>query len=200
MPGRSEGSMAPLLLTQRLVEAAVQPLKASEYWSVIERVSDPAELLGEDPASVARAAGIEGDLAERIAQLLDAATSFAFELDVAEQSGLRVVASVDDDYPSTLIDRLGRGAPPLLYVAGDPTLLGPALFGIVGSRDVDEAAAAVARSAAAEAVRNGLGVVSGGAKGVDRLAMGAALDAGGVVVGVLADSLVRTARDPDLRR
>ena len=108
MPGRSEGSMAALLLTQRLVEAAVQPLKASEYWSVIERVSDPAELLGEDPASVARAAGIEGDLAERIAQLLDAATSFAFELDVAEQSGLRVVASVEDDYPSTLIDRLGR--------------------------------------------------------------------------------------------
>ena len=43
-------------------------------------------------------------------------------------------------------------------------------------------------------------VVSGGARGTDRLAMGAALDAGGVAFGVLADSLERTVRQPDLRQ
>jgi predicted Rossmann fold nucleotide-binding protein DprA/Smf involved in DNA uptake len=43
-------------------------------------------------------------------------------------------------------------------------------------------------------------VISGGARGTDRLAMGAALDAGSVAVGVLADSLERTVRQPDLRQ
>ena len=42
--------------------------------------------------------------------------------------------------------------------------------------------------------------MSGGARGTDRLAMGAALDAGGIAFGVLADSLERTVRQPDLRQ
>jgi len=46
----------------------------------------------------------------------------------------------------------------------------------------------------------GFGIVSGGAKGVDRLAMNAALDAEAPVVGALADSLARVTNDPDVRR
>jgi predicted Rossmann fold nucleotide-binding protein DprA/Smf involved in DNA uptake len=45
-----------------------------------------------------------------------------------------------------------------------------------------------------------LAVVSGGARGTDRLAMGAALEGGGMASGVLADSLERTVRQPDLRQ
>src|SRR2546423_822142 len=82
-----------------------------------------ASLFGLDAAAIADRAGVDTVLSDRIAQLLAAATAFAFQLDEAEQSGLRVVASVDDDYPHVLVDRLGRGAPPLLYVAGDPRLL-----------------------------------------------------------------------------
>ena len=54
----------------------------------------------------------------------------------------------------------------------------------------------VGRKAAAARVP----VVSGGARGTDRLAMGAALEAGGIAFGVLADSLERTVRQPDLRQ
>jgi predicted Rossmann fold nucleotide-binding protein DprA/Smf involved in DNA uptake len=200
MARRSDRSLAALLLTQRLVETPAAPLKAGEYWSVLDLVGDPGALIAGDPGAVARSAGVEGPLADRIAELVGAATSFAFALEDQEQAGLKVIASVDDDYPAALVDRLGRGAPPLLYVVGDSALLGPALVGIVGSRDVNEGAAEIARAAAAEAVRNGFGVVSGGAKGIDRLAMQSALDAGGVAVGVLADSLVRTVRDAEIRR
>src|SRR5205085_9553468 len=105
--------------------------KASEYWSVLELVGDPGRLLVDEPAEVARAAGVDAELADRVERLLRSATAFAFELDEAEQSGLRAVASVDDEYPVVLTERLGRGAPPLLYVFGDPSLLGPALLGIV---------------------------------------------------------------------
>ena len=88
----------------------------------------------------------------------------------------------------------------MLYIVGDPTLLSADLLGVVGSREVSEEGADVARRAAAEAVLHRHGVISGGAKGVDRLAMNAALDAGGRAVGVLADSLARATRDADVRR
>jgi predicted Rossmann fold nucleotide-binding protein DprA/Smf involved in DNA uptake len=82
---------------------------------------------------------------------------------------------------------------------GDLSLLTRSLLGIVGSRDVSEAAAAIAQDAARAATSAGWGVVSGGAKGVDSLALHAALDSGGVVVSVLADSLTRAVRDPQVR-
>jgi predicted Rossmann fold nucleotide-binding protein DprA/Smf involved in DNA uptake len=200
MAARSDTALAALLLCQRLVETPAAPLRSSEYWTLLDVVHDPAELLGRDAAAIARAFNLSAALADRIAQLLDAATSFAFHLDQAEQSGLRMIASVDEDYPAPLIARLGRSAPPLLYLVGDVGLLSADLLGIVGSREVTEAGAGVARTAAADAVRHGLGVVSGAAKGVDQLAMHAALQAGGNAVGVLADSLVRMTRDGEVRR
>ena len=139
-------------------------------------------------------------LADRLARLLDAATSFAFRLDEAEQSGLCVIASVDESYPRLLMERLGRSAPPLLYAVGDPALLSSQLLGVVGSRNLSEAAAGVARAVAARAADAGFGVASGAAKGVDRCAMTAALDTGGTAVGVLADSLAKVTRDAAVRQ
>jgi predicted Rossmann fold nucleotide-binding protein DprA/Smf involved in DNA uptake len=66
------------------------------------------------------------------------------------------------------------------------------LIGVVGSRNVDDDGAAFASSVAYEAARLGYGIVSGGARGVDQVAMRAALEAGAPSVGVLADSLQKT--------
>ncbi|MGL4555199.1 MAG: DNA-processing protein DprA, partial [Gemmataceae bacterium] len=74
---------------------------------------------------------------------------------------------------------------------------------VVGSRDVDEGGLAFTRRVAERCARGGVAVVSGAARGVDRAAMEAALNAGGHAVGVLADRLDKaaTARDakPPLR-
>ena len=192
---RSDTSLAALLLVQRLVDTGAEPLKANEYWSLLDAVSDPGRLLEADER-----AAVPVELAERVATLLDGATAFGFELERLEQSGLRVVSSFDDDYPDVLLERLGASAPPLLHVAGPTELLGHDGLGIVGSREVAPAAADVAQQAARVAIENGLVVVSGGAKGVDQLAMAAALEAGGRAVGVLADSLLRRVRDAGTRR
>jgi len=196
----SDDHLVALLLTQRLIETPAKPLKASEYWSVLDLVDGPAQLLGMSPEDVARSLHLDADLSDRIVKLLDASTALAFRLDELEQTGVRAVTSVDEGYPSILVERLGRSAPPVLYVAGDLSLLVGRLLGIVGSRDVDESGAEIAKSAARHAASEGYGVVSGGAKGVDRLAMTAGLDAGGKVVAVLADSLMRATKDSDIRR
>lgn len=197
---RSASSLAALLLAQRLVDVDATPLKASEFWTLIERVGDPSLLLGMGADGISGHLGIDAALAERVAALLDAATAVAFRLEEAEQSGLQVVTPFDDGYPRAFRARLAGSAPPLLYAVGQLSLLAGDALGIVGSRAVEEAGGEVTRKAAVTAVEHGCGVVSGGAKGVDRLAMTAALDAGGTVVGVLADSLLRTVRDPEVRR
>ena len=200
MGRRPDASAAALLLTQRLVDAGAAPLKASEYWRVVDAVGDLGTLLAGDAKATATAAGLDAELAARIATLLGAATALAFALDEAEQGGMRVLASVDDEYPAALRDRLGAAAPPLLYAVGDLALLTPPMLGVVGSRNVDAAGVDVARRASAAAAAAGWGVVSGGGEGVGRLAMQAALDAGSTCVGVLAASLARTVADADVRR
>ena len=198
MTRRSNTSLAALLLTQRLVDADADPLRAAEYWPLLERVDDPGALLGRAADDLAVQLG-DAELATRVAARFDAATAFAFELERLEQTGIRVVASVDEDYPARLVERLGAAAPPLLHVVGSIGLLGGPALGVVGSRDVSPEGAEVAADAARAAVAHGWGVASGGAHGVDRLAMNAALDAGGSGIGLLADSLLRVTREPDVR-
>jgi len=197
---RSETSLVAALLTQRLIDGVAEPLKASEYWKLVAQLDDLKELLGRSADELAVDLGIDAGTADRVARRLDQVTQVAFALDEAEQGGLRVVTSVDDEYPSVLAERLAAAAPPLLYVVGDTDLLHGGGLGVVGSRDVSPEAAEVAKDAGRLATAHGAAVLSGAAKGVDRLAMTAAVDAGGRAVGVLAESLTRMARDPDTRR
>ena len=81
-----------------------------------------------------------------------AATSFAFALDDAQQSGLQLLSGLSEHFPVVMKERLGRAAPPLLYVLGDAGLLGRSALGIVGSRAVSDAGSQIAREAALAAV------------------------------------------------
>ena len=197
---RSDSSMVAVLLTQRLVDGSAEPLKASEFWALVDRVGDLKMLVGLGVDALAGDVGLGRELAVRVAALLDAATQVAFAVDDAEQAGLRVVAAVDDDYPARLVEALGSAAPPVLYAAGDLELLRRGGLAVVGSGEGSPEAGEVAREAGTRAAAAGVPVVSGGSRGVDQVAMSAAIEGGGVAVGVLAEPLTRTVRDPALRR
>lgn len=197
---KSEDSLATVLLVSRLAAEGLQPLKAGEFWRLHDQVGGPGVLLGRTADALVRELGLAVDLAARVVGLLERATAMAFELERLDQSGIATLTPSDEAYPARLLARLGPKAPPVLHAAGDVALLRRAGVGVVGSRDVAPEGAEVARAAAERAARMGLPLVSGGARGVDRLAMGGAYQAGGSVVGVLADSLVRTLKGPDVRR
>jgi predicted Rossmann fold nucleotide-binding protein DprA/Smf involved in DNA uptake len=99
-----------------------------------------------------------------------------------------------------LRDTLKHQAPTVIFGAGEVALLSGHNAAVVGSRDLDPAGAAFAQEFARHAVGAGMAIVSGGARGTDLIAMNAALDAGGQCVGVLADSLERTIRAPEMRQ
>ena len=222
---RHEDSLATILLVSRLCADGLRPLKASEYWGLLDLIGarpvlgfgrgadadaasgkgahaggSPGTLLGQNEDRLMRDWDLPEDLANRIAGLMGRATAMAFELDRLEQSGIKTLTVFDEHYPQQWLARLGAKAPPVLHAAGALELLDNPALGVVGSRDVSEAGGEVAKQVARLASRRGLPLVSGGARGVDQLAMDAAFEAGGAVVGILAESLSRKLKRPDVRR
>lgn len=106
-------------------------------------------------------------------------------LEALDRSGAAVLLPDDPAFPPLLTEI--PDPPALLYVWGNATLLGRPAAGIVGSRDHSPYGADAARSLAAGVARAGVVVVSGMARGIDAVAHAAALDAGGVSVGILGN-------------
>jgi predicted Rossmann fold nucleotide-binding protein DprA/Smf involved in DNA uptake len=129
---------------------------------------------------------------DRIQVLLGRGFLLSMAIELWRSAGIWVVSRGQAGYPERLY-RLKQNAPPLIYGCGESGLLGKGGLAMVGSRDVDATGEEFTRAIATRAASNGMQVVSGGARGVDQHAMAAALEAGGAVVGVLADSLLKSA-------
>ncbi len=201
--GLSQDSLAVLALTNRLHPSdasGVRPLKASDLWGLLEKVPELTSLFGLDSKSISDMTGLPLAESERISRLLDSGVGLAVQLDSLLDRGIVPVTALDSRYPERLRRRLDVAAPPVLYCAGELPLLDSESIGVVGSRDIGPDAVDAARSIAHAIASVGLPLVSGGAKGVDKISMGAASEAGGAVVGVLADSLEQAISRRDNRQ
>jgi len=101
-----------------------------------------------------------------------------------DEIGARAILPADAEYPAQLVDI--HDPPTVLYAWGDVSLLARPAVAIVGSRNHTPYGADAVRILAGSVARRAV-VVSGMARGIDALAHGAALDAGGSSVGVLGN-------------
>ncbi len=191
----SPDTQAILLLCGRFDKTAkgnVQPLTQSECNRLIKwlrgRKLSPASLVqpeGQEALS-------SGDLPTescRLQRLLERGGALALVVESWGNQGIWVLSRYDnEEYPQRLAD-LGGQAPSLLYGVGEKALLSHGGIAIVGSRDADEEALEYTQALARACARQGIQVVSGGARGVDSAAMQTAIEVGGAAVGVLPDSL-----------
>lgn len=97
-----------------------------------------------------------------------------------------MIFPTDHAYPERLRAAAG-GAP--LYAIGNTALLERPAVGICGSRNASENALATAHLVGFEAAKRGLVIVSGYARGVDRLAHKGALEGGGATIAVLPQGI-----------
>jgi predicted Rossmann fold nucleotide-binding protein DprA/Smf involved in DNA uptake len=195
----SEDTQAILLLTAPLLASRMKgpaPLSLGEYNELAKLLQAgkmrPANLLDSaalDAFFAANAGKLEQD---RMKALLDRGLLLSLSLEKWSSLGLWIVSRGEQGYPQRLKSRLKHLAPPILYGCGDPSLLDTKGIAIVGSRDIDQAANEWTAALAAQCAKENLTVVSGGARGVDQIAMLAAVQADGKVVGVMADSLARS--------
>ncbi len=195
----TDASLLSQSLLSRLAPVGVPPLSAREYWT-LTRIAPVGELDGLTADEIGTRFGVKRDFAERVSMLLGRGRALALAVEELEHKGFWVLTASDGRYPARLRERLGDAAPAMLYGVGDATLLGVDGLGVVGSRDIGPDSAEVAAQLARFAGMRRVPVVSGGARGIDRTAMDAALQAGGTVVGVLADSLLKTVGEHTIRR
>ena len=198
----SANTKAILLLTAPLIAGrgkdvpSVKPLGVGEYRRLARRLREmqrqPADLLDSGVGGVVSECRGELD-SERLERLLGRGFLLAQAVERWRTRAIWVLSRADADYPRRLKQRLGEDAPPVLYGCGDAAILGVGGLAVVGSRNVDEALIEYTGKVGRLAASAGRGLVSGGARGIDRAAMRGALDAGGRVAGVLADSLERAA-------
>jgi predicted Rossmann fold nucleotide-binding protein DprA/Smf involved in DNA uptake len=136
---------------------------------------------------------------DRVAPLLERGAALALIVERWERSGLWVISRSDQGYPERLKRYLGQSAPPLLYGVGSQNLLNRGGLAVVGSRDRSEEDGEFARRVGDHCAREGIALISGAAKGIDRDAMSGALEAGGWALGVLAEGLAKTATSGQYR-
>ncbi len=202
----SANTQAILLLTAPLLlgrsEDSPELLTSGEYnrlaRALREKRRQPADLIGPDAAeTVELAAASLGH--SRIESLLGRGFLLSQAVDHWNARAIWVVGRADSSYPPRIKTLLKEDAPPLLYGCGEAALLGTGGLAVVGSRQVDDELIRYTEDVGRLAAQARRTLISGGAKGIDRAAMNGALQAGGTVVGVLADSLERAALARDHR-
>ena len=170
-----------------------KPLSLTEYSSLVRwliRVKmRPGDLLQKE--NIAEASMGSGIDKQHLESLLGRGVQLGFAVEEWQRNGIWIISRSDADYPARYKKHLKDKAPPLLFGVGNRSLLNGGGLGIVGSRNVDQAGEAFTRQVAELCAYNQMPVVSGGARGVDQISMTAALEAGGVTIGILAEKLLK---------
>ena len=159
---------------------------------------EPADLLSQESGNLYRACQDVVD-AKRMQSLLGRGFLLSQVVEHWQARAVWVVSRADAAYPRRIKARLRDSAPALLYGCGDVNVLETGGLAVVGSRHVDNELIDYTMAAGQLAARAGRTVISGGAKGIDQAAMRGALEAGGKVIGVLAERLEKSAMNREHR-
>ncbi|MEA4965292.1 MAG: DNA-processing protein DprA [Oscillospiraceae bacterium] len=183
-----------LLLCCRL-EDEVLPLTQAQYRALRQQMRQCPAPENSDRALCAedlqRCGCVE---AERILALLSRRRALLECLPRWEAAGVLILTRLSPHYPAALRAALGDDAPPALFLSGDASLLSRPMLSLTGCRDLYPEGAAFAAQVGAAAARTGHVLVSGNARGADRIAQEACLAAGGAVLSFVADRLTDHSR------
>jgi len=185
---------APLIVGRKAERAKILTLK--EYntlaRSLHARGYQPQDLLGTETDKFFSELSPTFDT-NRLSELLNRGFLLGQALNEWKRRAIWIVSRADGTYPKRLKAKLRDQAPPILYGCGERTLLDKGGLAVVGSRKITETLKHYTERIGALAAGAKMPIVSGAARGIDSSAMAGALENGGEVVGVMADSLGRAA-------
>ena len=181
------------LLASHLGDPGRRPLTAPQLRVLARRA---AEMERNDPdrdltAGDLMALGYGREMAAHIVDLLDQEDVLDHYLTRGRRAGCVPITRVSPEYPLLLRKNLGLDSPGILWAKGDFSLLNTPAVALVGSRDLNPDNRKFAGEAGRQAALQGLTLVSGNARGADRTAQEAALEAGGAVISIVSDELAK---------
>ena len=180
-----------LLLTSSLGNPDRKPLTVAQFRELMNRAGQIHGFETDRDATVQDfvSMGYSVSFAEHIFSLLQEEEQLGWYLTQARKTGCVPVTRATERYPLILRKRLGADSPGCLWAKGDLSLLDTPAIALVGSRELNPRNQEFAREAGRQAALQGLTLVSGNARGADKTAQNACLQAGGRVISVVADSL-----------
>ncbi len=190
MTGAEQGF---LLLASTLGDAQRKPLTTAQMRTLAQRArqakrkNPDRELQRQD----LQAMGYGLAEAEHIVALLSETALLREYLHGAARTQCQSITRVSDDYPCVLRSRLGEESPGVLWAKGEVELLHTPMISLVGSRDIRMDNRIFAWEVGRQAALQGYTLVSGNARGADKIAQEACLTHGGNVICVVADSLAQ---------
>lgn len=202
----SPNTQAILLLTAPLIagrsELSSYLLTPGEYKRLtrflLDKQRQPADLLASDARELLGECQQLID-SDRLKRLLARGFLLSQAVERWQTRAIWVVSRADTEYPRRLKARLKDDAPPVLYGCGEAAILDTGGLAVVGSRNVDDTLLEYTEGIGRLTAKARRTLVSGGARGIDQAAMRGALETGGKVAGVLADSLERAAMNREHR-
>lgn len=133
--------------------------------------------------------GLTDDECEMLASAKMQLPNNSFLVEDLLSQGYRIEPVDSKFYSPTLKTNLKQGSPVVLFTKGNVDLLKKPTVAIVGSRKASDVSLKFTADIASKEATSGKVVVSGFAKGVDRMALDAALEAGGESIIVLPQGI-----------
>lgn len=180
-----------LLLTSHLGDPESKPLTVAQFRKLatlvrtMDRPKENRELTLDDLIGL----GYGRQMAQRILDLLARQELLEYYVNLAARTDCYPITRISPLYPQSWLKKLGWDSPGCLWAKGDSTLLSRPAIALVGSRDLEEDNAAFAKEAGRQAALQGFVLISGNARGADKIAQESCLASGGQVVSIVADSL-----------
>lgn len=189
-----------LLLSSRLGDPERRVLTTAQLRLLSQRMEalEPPREQRELEERDLQALGFGDAFARNVLSLLDGGELLEAYLHWGKKLDCTPITRVSDHYPAELRKKLGWESPGCLWARGELSLLETPMVSLVGSRELDENNAAFAAQVGIQAARQGFTLVSGNARGADRTAQNACLEAGGRVISVVADTLVEKQEQENL--
>lgn len=180
-----------LLLSSTLGSPERKPLTSAQLRTLSQRAALMSEPKADRDLEMTDllALGYDEKTARRILALLSEEELLEYYLRRAKRSGCIPVTRVSVGYPARLRRCLGEESPGVLWAKGDVSVLARPGIALVGSRDIRPENRRFAREVGRQAALQGYALISGNARGSDRIAQDACLAAGGQVISVVADEL-----------
>ena len=188
MIGRERGF---LLLTGYLGDPDRHPLTIAQFRELtklarqMEKPQEDKQIDRQDLIKI----GCSGHIADQIITLLSAEEELDWYLQTGKKRQCEPVTRLDNRYPAKLRNRLALEAPACLWARGDVSLLQTKMIALVGSRELNPQNMSFAEEIGKQAALQGYTLVSGNARGADRIAQDSCLSNGGNVVSIVADRL-----------
>lgn len=164
-----------------------KPLTRTAFWKLYYKYGNSMEgLINSDENEV-----------NKLLKRMDKINNLIDELSKKE---IAITTFLDEDFPYRLYDILGDFCPPIFYKCGNSELNKLKFIGYTGSRCINENDELWTKRTVIKNIEDNYAIVTGGAKGIDTIALNTCIENSGKAVLFLPENILSKIQEPFIKK